>query len=80
MYSIFPNLILGFHDCDKSIYDEIICNNGVLAPSKNVYDWLGHGIYFWENNPKRALEYARERKSRGKIKEEAVIGAVLTLV
>ena len=27
--------------------------------STNKYDWLVNGIYFWENNQKRALEYPK---------------------
>lgn len=29
-----------------------------MRSSDNDYDWLGPGIYFWENNPKRAIDYA----------------------
>lgn len=54
-----------------------------LRSSQNEYDWLGHGIYFWENSPARALEYARQRILRtgraGVRKETAVIGAVIDL-
>jgi pimeloyl-ACP methyl ester carboxylesterase len=44
-----------------------------LCPSDNPWDWLGPGIYFWEQNPYRALAYAREaaridQKFSGKIK------------
>lgn len=28
-----------------------------LLPSEKAYDWLGSGIYFWENDPERALEW-----------------------
>jgi hypothetical protein len=79
MYSKLPNLVLGFHGCDQSVYDEIIKNKGLLNPSENSYDWLGHGIYFWENNPKRALEWAIQLKLRKKIQKDAVIGAVIDL-
>jgi len=49
--------------------------------SKNDYDWLGHGIYFWEANPLRGLEFAREIKNRGKqnVKTPVVVGAVVAL-
>ena len=47
-----------------------------MKKSQNTYDWLGHGIYFWENNYHRALEWA---KQSSKIKEPAVIGAVIDL-
>ena len=29
--------------------------------SENSYDWLGSGIYFWENDPVRAFQWARKR-------------------
>lgn len=88
MYSTLPHFILGFHGCDKSVADEIISHsNKHLERSTNEYDWLGHGIYFWENNPSRALEYATllknhpERMSKGKkpIRTPAVVGAVIDL-
>jgi hypothetical protein len=60
MYSTLPHFVLGFHGCDKSVADRIIPSNKLhLQKSKNDYDWLGNGIYFWENDPVRALEYAR---------------------
>jgi len=88
MYSTLPHFVLGFHGCDKSVADEIISHsNNHLEQSTNEYDWLGHGIYFWENNPARALEYATflknhpERISKGKrpIVIPAVVGAVIDL-
>ena len=53
-----------------------------LRISTNLYDWLGNGIYFWENNQQRALEFAGElkaKKSKSKINTPAVIGAVIDL-
>jgi len=41
-------------------------------PSKNSYDWLGHGIYFWEYSPQRALEF-----SGAKYDDPAVIGTII---
>lgn len=84
MYKSLSSLVLGFHGCDKSVYDKIICGQDTLKPSENDYDWLGNGIYFWENNPKRALEYAKliknnPHRSKNKINNEAIIGAVIDL-
>ncbi|MGI6087409.1 MAG: hypothetical protein ACOYCD_05600 [Kiritimatiellia bacterium] len=47
----------------------------------NDYDWLGNGIYFWENNSSRAMEFAQESANRKgtKIITPAVIGAILVL-
>ena len=85
MYSSSPHLVFGFHGCDKEVADEIISREGItLRPSENKYDWLGHGIYFWENNPKRAKDYAsfvadNPDRGKGKIKKIGVIGAVIDL-
>ena len=55
-----------------------------MAASTNSYDWLGEGIYFWENNPQRALEFASQfqgkaRKGKHLLKNPAVVGAVIDL-
>jgi hypothetical protein len=52
-----------------------------FRPSNNEYDWLGPGIYFWEANPGRGLDFAQEaaRRKPSRIKEPFVIGAVLEL-
>lgn len=82
MYPAKPGLIIGFHGCDKSVRDKVIAGKLSLNQSKNRYDWLGNGIYFWENNQQRALSYAKElkaRKSNSNIKTPSVIGAVIDL-
>ena len=53
-----------------------------FKPSQNDYDWLGPGIYFWEANPLRGLEFAEELKAlpRGpNINQAAVVGAIVEL-
>ena len=72
-------LVLGFHGCDKDTGEKILSGKDTLRPSKNEYDWLGHGIYFWENDSKRAGEYAKELVVRERIKTPFVIGAVIDL-
>lgn len=84
MYELLPSFILGFHGCDKAVAESIFAGTLALNPSRNDYDWLGHGIYFWENNPQRGLDYAielqqRPRKLAAKITTPAVIGAVIDL-
>lgn len=78
MPNSYPHLIIGYHGCDRAVCESVI-NGKSFQKSKNPYDWLGNGIYFWENDRKRALEWAQEQSERGKIKEPAVIGAVLNL-
>ena len=77
-----PFQILGFHSCDKETGLKIIRGEDALKPSDNAWDWLGPGIYFWEQNPQRALEYAIEcangkQKFAGSIKTPFVIGAII---
>jgi len=75
MYSRLPSWVLGFHGCNKDTYDNVFLNEQHLLPSTNTYDWLGHGIYFWENNYDRALEWAESHFQDN----AAVIGAILDL-
>ena len=84
MYSTRSGLILGFHGCDISVANEVATNTKNLRESDNSYDWLGHGIYFWENSPDRAYEFAtflknNPSKAKTPIKTPAVIGAVLEI-
>jgi hypothetical protein len=80
-----PHLILGYHGCDATVAEAIFAGRKAdLRHSENSYDWLGHGIYFWEANPARALAYARmlkrhPRRGRGLIRTPAVVGAILDL-
>lgn len=84
MYATLPTFILGFHGCDQSVVDSVVRGRSILRLSRNDYDWLGHGIYFWENDPERALEYAKllrdhPRRGQGSISRPAVLGAVIDL-
>lgn len=80
LYRLTPQLVLGFHGCDQAVADKIIKYGEMLEPSTNDYDWLGSGIYFWENDYQRALEWAEEcAKRKGSGYTPAVIGAVIDL-
>jgi hypothetical protein len=84
MYRRKQGLTLGFHGCDASIISPIILGESMLKESRNAYDWLGHGSYFWEFDPKRAFHFARELQENSfratrPIASPAVIGAVLDL-
>lgn len=76
-YEILSGLLLGFHGTDKLTAERVFAGKAGLGASKNSYDWLGHGTYFWEYGPQRAMEFAKEKKRRGEIKQPVVIGAVI---
>jgi len=86
MYGIKPGYVLGFHGCDETLRNKVVSKKGiVLEPSKNDYDWLGRGVYFWENNYSRALGFAkylsknRPHNKKQNIKKPSVIGAIIDL-
>src|SRR5437588_8302181 len=75
----FARIVIGYHGCPVDFARDLLVGTlpiGAWKPSINDWDWLGHGIYFWEHAPERALRWAREKYSpRGK--DASVIGAVL---
>jgi hypothetical protein len=75
-----PQVIFGYHGCDESIL-RMVLDGGMLRPSLNAYDWLGHGIYFWERSAVRAMRWAQEMASQpnSNLRQPAVIGAVINL-
>lgn len=81
LYTPLSNLIIGFHGCDKSVFEAVLNSRTMLKPSKNDYDWLGSGIYFWENNLERAWKWAEDAAAnpRSSISEPAVLGAVIDM-
>lgn len=76
MYRTLPNLVLAFHGCSRETYEKVLYRHEELNSSTNDYDWLGNGIYFWENSYARALEWAQVHKAD---EEPSVVGAVIDL-
>ena len=77
----YQRTIFGFHGCDSRVASAVLAGKSRLLASENTYDWLGHGIYFWEHGPSRAFEWAAQqaRRKGSNIKRPAVIGAVIQL-
>lgn len=77
-------VLIGYHGCDRETGEKVLSGEVELRASTNDYDWLGEGIYFWENDPLRALDWARTvlkhgKKSRARVEEPFVIGAVIQM-
>lgn len=80
LYSRRSNLIIGFHGTTKDRAEEYLSSSLSFHPSTNDYDWLGNGMYFWENNLARAEQWAQDAaKRKGADAEPAVIGAIIDL-
>jgi hypothetical protein len=75
------SLAIGYHGCDRNLAGRIVAGETELKPSENAWDWLGHGIYLWEDSPARALRWAEAEAGRAasKINSPAVLGAVVDL-
>lgn len=68
----FARVVLGYHGCEPGFAELLYRGDVPVAswrPSRNVYDWLGHGIYFWEYGLERAKQWGKG----------GVVGAVIQL-
>ncbi len=83
MHELASCFVLGYHGCRKSVAAKIVEMKERFRSSENTYDWLGHGIYFWLENPKRACEWATNQAHRQEWRKDgdapAAIGAVVDL-
>ena len=76
--------MLGYHGCDREVAEKLLSGTPFNA-SANDWDWLGSGVYFWEANPARGLQFAemlqrwRTETQLAPIKEPYVVGAVIEL-
>mgnify|MGYP001578026556 FL=1 len=68
-------IVLGYHGCQRTLAGQVVAGKKRLKSSAHDYDWLGHGIYFWADAPKRAAEWAGKLG----ISEVGVVGAVIDL-
>jgi hypothetical protein len=75
--SFFPSVIIGYHGCDRRVADAVLAGRTSLKASSNSYDWLGSGVYFWEGDPSRAIEWAANSKRPTKKFLPAVLGAII---
>ncbi len=64
---------IGFHGTSVQAARRILSTG--FQPSRNEYDWLGDGAYFFQDAPARALEWARQRFGA----DAAVVGAEIDL-
>ena len=73
----FTRTVYAYHGCTQALADELIAGDRSIDDwpfSQNEYDWLGHGIYFWEYGPKRAREWSLANGRDG-----GVVGAHIQL-
>lgn len=80
MHRLNSSFILGYHGCSAHVAEQLLSGAMQFKASDNDYDWLGPGIYFWQSNPLRALQFAREKRKRERATwKPAVVGAAIDL-
>jgi hypothetical protein len=83
LHELTTSFVLGYHGCDRCVAEALIAGDE-FRHQTNEWDWLGSGVYFWEANPLRGIEYAHELKAnptrtKGSINDPALVGAVIDL-
>jgi hypothetical protein len=76
----FARVVIGYHACTEEFARDLLLGTKPIAewtPSTNDWDWLGHGIYFWEHALERALRWGREKFPPPAV--PGVLGAVIQL-
>jgi len=43
--------VIGYHGCDLKVASDVVTRKAKLTPGMGRYDWLGTGVYFWEDDP-----------------------------
>jgi hypothetical protein len=80
VHHLSTSFVLAYHGCDRDLGESLLSGTKSFKPSSNDYGWLGPGVYFWESNPDRAMEFAPEKRRRGyEFRRPFVVGAVLDL-
>jgi hypothetical protein len=74
----YDRTVIAYHGCDVEVAERILSGEP-LRKSRNDYDWLGEGIYFWEYAADRALRFAEDQQRRGKVRTPAIVGALIQL-
>ena len=67
-----------YHGCSAEVGRGILAG-APMEPSRRDYDWLGEGVYFWENDSIRAWEWADWKVGRGDFDVPFVLGVKIDL-
>jgi hypothetical protein len=77
--SRLTSFVLGYHGCERATAEALVQGSKRLRPGSAKYHWLGKGIYFWENDPRRALEWAVGRPAARALERPSVVGAIIDM-
>ena len=58
----YHRTVVGYHGTGLRAALRIVNRVETFRWSRRDFDWLGHGVYFWEHAPEQALRFARIRQ------------------
>lgn len=74
----YDRRIIGYHATDEETGEQLLSGERFFKESRNDWDWLGHGAYFWEFGHQRAHDWASDWP-RLRDKKIVVVGAIIQL-
>jgi hypothetical protein len=72
------SFVLGYHGCERDVGLQALAGRTQILQSDRDFDWLGPGAYFWEGDPRRALEWAKDKPGKA-YAEPFVVGPIIDL-
>lgn len=77
----YQRQVIGYHGCLVERFEDALLRGQHPPPSEATFDWLGHGVYVWENGYQRALEWAENKARRADrpVSDARVLGVVVQL-
>jgi hypothetical protein len=66
---------VGYHATSAAVA-RVTLEEARFRQSRNPYDWLGDGAYFWEAAPERAWEWAHRPRVQTRLGPGVAVGAV----
>lgn len=76
IFADYHRTIIGYHGTRREKTLAIVSGREAFSPSRKAYDWLGHGIYFWEYALQQAWAWARRHYPGEEI---AVVASMIRL-
>jgi hypothetical protein len=76
-YADYHRTVVGYHGTRKSVALNAVQAIQMLDWSRNPWDWLGHGIYFWEYAPQQAWRWAEGLRRNNRWDEETAVVACM---
>lgn len=70
----YDRRVIAYHGTSREAAQALF-DGGDFKRSENEHDWLGHGIYFWEDGLDRAWQWATQKYGE----DGAVVGAFIQL-